>query len=179
MGLFNCFKKKSPIKDIVWMNHAAKMKGVSQYVHNNKNVVLIAWFEDTFNEFHSFIHERHGMTKVPLFMARNVTSFAVHDKRVVFVEHYPLCEKENTLIQNWKAEEIVVMSALDDPLFLQFGGEKISALMEKMGLKETEPVEHTLISKSIANAQRKLGRKLRVEHAARSMKEWFHKNISA
>ena len=178
MAFFNWFKKKIPIKDIVWINHAAKLEGVSAYVLNNKNIVLIAWFEDSFNEFHAFIHERHGMTTVPLYMARNVTSFITQDKKIVFVEHYPLREKEDALIQNWKAKEIVVMSALDDPLFTQFGGDNIRMLMQKMGLKENESVEHTLINRSIANAQRKLGKKLTVEHSARSMKEWFQKNIS-
>jgi len=46
--------------------------------------------------------------------------------------------------------------ALEDDLLRIFGGERISGIMDKLGMEEGEPIEHNLISKAIENAQRKV-----------------------
>ncbi|MFH1984167.1 MAG: preprotein translocase subunit SecA [Pseudomonadota bacterium] len=43
--------------------------------------------------------------------------------------------------------------ALDDDLMRIFGGERITGIMEKLGLKEGESIEHGLISRAIENSQ--------------------------
>jgi preprotein translocase subunit SecA len=46
--------------------------------------------------------------------------------------------------------------ALDDALMRLFGSERISGLMEKLGMTEGESIEHPLISRSIENAQKRV-----------------------
>jgi preprotein translocase subunit SecA len=46
--------------------------------------------------------------------------------------------------------------ALEDDLLRIFGGERISGIMEKLGMQEGEPIEHNLISRAIENAQGKV-----------------------
>ena len=46
--------------------------------------------------------------------------------------------------------------ALEDDLLRIFGGERITGIMEKLGMKEGEPIEHGLISRAIENAQSKV-----------------------
>jgi len=46
--------------------------------------------------------------------------------------------------------------ALEDDLLRIFGGERITGIMEKLGMKEGEPIEHNLISRAIENAQSKV-----------------------
>jgi preprotein translocase subunit SecA len=46
--------------------------------------------------------------------------------------------------------------ALEDELMRLFGSDKISGLMEKLGLEEDVPIEHGWISKAIENAQTKV-----------------------
>jgi len=46
--------------------------------------------------------------------------------------------------------------SLEDDLLRLFGSEKISFVMDKLGMKEGEPIEHSLISKAIENAQKKV-----------------------
>jgi preprotein translocase subunit SecA len=46
--------------------------------------------------------------------------------------------------------------ALEDDLLRIFGGEKITGIMEKLGMEEGEPIEHNLISRAIENAQSKV-----------------------
>ena len=46
--------------------------------------------------------------------------------------------------------------SMEDDLLRIFGGERISGLMNKLGINEGEPIEHKMISRSIENAQRKV-----------------------
>ncbi|MFH1154242.1 MAG: preprotein translocase subunit SecA [Pseudomonadota bacterium] len=46
--------------------------------------------------------------------------------------------------------------SLEDDLLRIFGGERISAIMSKLGIEEGEPIEHALISRAIENAQSKV-----------------------
>ena len=46
--------------------------------------------------------------------------------------------------------------ALEDDLLRIFGGERMSTIMEKLGMEEGEPIEHNLISRAIENAQTKV-----------------------
>jgi preprotein translocase subunit SecA len=46
--------------------------------------------------------------------------------------------------------------ALEDDLLRIFGGERITGIMEKLGMRDGEPIEHNLISRAIENAQTKV-----------------------
>lgn len=46
--------------------------------------------------------------------------------------------------------------ALEDDLLRIFGGERITGIMEKLGMEDGEPIEHNLISRAIENAQAKV-----------------------
>ena len=46
--------------------------------------------------------------------------------------------------------------ALEDDLLRIFGGEKITGIMERLGMEEGEPIEHNMISRAIENAQSKV-----------------------
>ncbi len=43
--------------------------------------------------------------------------------------------------------------ALEDDLLRIFGGERITGIMDRLGMQEGEPIEHNLISRAIENAQ--------------------------
>lgn len=46
--------------------------------------------------------------------------------------------------------------SLEDDLLRIFGSERISSIMDRLGMEEGQPIEHNLISKAIENAQRKV-----------------------
>ncbi|WP_408997979.1 preprotein translocase subunit SecA [Syntrophus buswellii] len=46
--------------------------------------------------------------------------------------------------------------SLEDDLLRIFGAEKISSIMDKIGIEENEPIEHKLISRAIENAQKRV-----------------------
>ena len=46
--------------------------------------------------------------------------------------------------------------SLEDDLMRLFASEAIGKVMDKLGMEEDEPIEHTLITKSIEHAQKKV-----------------------
>jgi preprotein translocase subunit SecA len=46
--------------------------------------------------------------------------------------------------------------SLEDDLLRIFGSGRIAGIMDKLGMEEDEPIEHSMISKAIENAQRKV-----------------------
>ncbi|MDI6726703.1 MAG: SEC-C metal-binding domain-containing protein, partial [Smithellaceae bacterium] len=46
--------------------------------------------------------------------------------------------------------------SLEDDLLRIFGGERISSIMDRIGIEEGQPIEHKLISRAIENAQRRV-----------------------
>ena len=46
--------------------------------------------------------------------------------------------------------------SLEDDLLRIFGSGRLSSIMDKLGMEEDEPIEHSMISKAIENAQRKV-----------------------
>jgi preprotein translocase subunit SecA len=58
-----------------------------------------------------------------------------------------------------------------------FGGEKLITMMQNMGMKKDEAIEHTLITQSIANAQEKIEAKVSIEQSTRSQAEWMERNL--
>ena len=46
--------------------------------------------------------------------------------------------------------------ALEDDLIRLFGGDRVQGIMEKLGMEEGECIEHTLLSRAIENAQKKV-----------------------
>ena len=46
--------------------------------------------------------------------------------------------------------------SLEDDLLRIFGSDRISGIMEKLGMENGQPIEHNMVSKAVANAQRKV-----------------------
>ncbi len=46
--------------------------------------------------------------------------------------------------------------SLEDDLLRIFGSERISSIMDRLGMEEDQPIEHSLVSKAIENAQRRV-----------------------
>ncbi|MBK8877624.1 MAG: hypothetical protein IPN74_03455 [Haliscomenobacter sp.] len=100
----------------------------------------------------------------------------VEGKTVLFLEHYPLLSREHRIFTGWKPAQVLFLTALDEPLFSRFGGERLVNLVQQLGLEETENLEHPMITKSISRAQRKLDEALKGgDILAESQAEWFEK----
>jgi hypothetical protein len=108
------------------------------------------------------------------FNTRNKVSF-------FFAEHYPLPAKENLVVQKLNTTfpqcSITFCSSLDDPCFEAFGSKNIIGMMEKMGMKEDEVIEHAMVSSAMKRAREKLAECITKEIPAHSETEWLRLNV--
>lgn len=181
---FNLFGKKEDslaghiFIDRAYVSTAAKMNACMELAKKEPDHLFISWFADTARKFKEFFIQ-HGIDESRVTEARYIHTPMLQNKVPVFVEHHPLHAKELELIKNWDAKNIVVFSALDEPLFKHFGSDKVIPMMKMLGMKESEAIEHSLVSKSIIKGQEKIAALVSLEQSANSQAEWMEKNIKS
>lgn len=180
MGLFNFSPKKSKpaVKDMVWLSKLAKQNGCVKLVQQYPNAVLIAWFPETQEEYDKFLNGQHKLG-VDIVLARSNQYFQAEGRTIVFLEHHPLRGKEGDFLEMRGLSQVYVLNSLDEPLFNQFGGERIVDLMRQLGMKEDEEIDHPMITKSIEQAQQKIEKMVPMEQSSNSQDEWFKRNLKA
>lgn len=171
--MFELFKREPETKiiDKIWMSAEAKYKACAAMAAANPGCVFICWFPETFNIL------KDSLSGNNLMLASQAASMPLQDKMVVFAEHHPLCRKEIALFKLLNLKEAPVLSSLDEPLFMWFGGEKTIGLMKKLGMDENEVIGSKLITKSIRNAQQKIEKQVVAEREAASQQEWLNLNL--
>jgi hypothetical protein len=180
--MFNLFRKKEnavasvKFRHITYASAAEKIKAIVTKATADPDAVFICWFPETTVQLKKVFEEQHIDT-ARILEARNVHSAMISHKHVAFAECYPLHTKERELVDGWPPREVVIYGALDEPFFQHFGGDKIVDLLQKLGIKEGEPLEHSMISRSIETAQEKVAKQMQAEQTARSQAEWVQKNL--
>ena len=157
MSLFNLFKKKEKgpvIEDKIWMNKTSKLKGCADMVRKKPSLILIAWLEQTKEEVQNYLSQEHGLSPT-IELAGMLIPSRMSGKEMCFLEHHPLFSKEQTLLNTLKCEKMLFLNSLEDAVFYHSKPERIMELMQRMGMKEDELIEHAMVSKSISRAQQK------------------------
>lgn len=164
-------------KDRAYMTTEAKMKACAALAKENEATIFIAWFNDTAKLFKNYF-TANGLNQNRVTEASQLHTSQLNTNTPVFVEHYPLHNKEENFVGSWKIKNIMVYSAMDEPLFKHFGSEKLIPLMKMMGMKENEVIEHSMVSKSIISGQKKIEEQVTIEQTASSQMEWMQLNLS-
>lgn len=178
MGLFDLFTKKPSgptIRDLNWINKQGKWNGCLKLVAEHPDAIVVSWFVQTAAELIHFAESKNSQPP-EIRNANYLLTSTLDNKTVIFLEHHPLFSKEEVLLKDAKTKQIFVLNSMDDSLFMHIGGQNIADLMIKMGQPEDEPLEHTMISKSIRKLQDKIQKAITVENPAQSVEEWFSKN---
>lgn len=205
MGLFSFLKSSKPAyTDRVWRTADKALLGIitdAMLAITRKQVpIVLCFFEDEFEQITKFLAEK-GVPAIPLKLYHAekqpgvvwyaaaisapefISALANQPVAILFYGHHPLPTKEDDLIQKlqtgFPSASIVFYSSLDEPAFKLFGGERLTSLLDSMGMKEDEAIEHKLVSTSMKRAREKVASKVRVELPATSEKEWFAKNVKS
>lgn len=178
--MFGLFRKKgSPgsvtVTDKVVINEEAKLAALLEAWNKSANTVIVCWFEESLDKIAAYMNEKSAVP-VPVLLVRDALTAQRGGREPIFAEHYPLRSKEEEAYQSMHLEKVVVYSSLREPLFRQFGGDRIIHVMQQLGMKETEVIEHSMISSSIKKAQEKIEQKTQLDQSARSQEEWIEKN---
>lgn len=203
MGLFSFLKSEQPVySDKIWRNQDMALRGMitdAMLAITRKEIpIVICFFEEelqTVIQFLStkgvpFLHVTERLTEPPCIVcvvsathAPDYVSRIKEQTVLLFYGHYPLPSKEEALLKklyaNSPAAPITFYSSLDEPSLKIFGGDKIGELLDKLGMKEDEAIEHDFIRRSMKRAREKVELKVRSEVAAPSEHEWFARNVKA
>lgn len=157
------------------MTQEAKWKALASRLKKDQGIIVIFWFEETMRLAQEAFSPETALAERFL-LARQVHPSQAQLKKIIFAEHYPLAQKEKELMERLHFQEAEIWSAMDDPLFREFGSDKIIQLMKQLGMKEDQVIEHNMISKAIHNAQEKIEAKVSLDQLAVSQDEWLQKN---
>ncbi len=192
--MFSFFKKEKHqrLEDQIYISRGvadlACIKEYNKLISENAEVVLICFFERSLTRLQAQI------TNAVILPAKTFTNdFAniatrssIQQKKdpvFIFAEHHPHLYVEETIINEietlcaGKNPSIRFYTSLDEPLMQQFGSQSIIDLMKKMGLKDDEAISHSMVTKSVANAQRKIAKKVTNQINAKSQEEWVTINL--
>lgn len=177
--MFDWFKKKEKVpqarhRDLIYLSNSEKWQALAALAQEAQPVVIMGWFAETVEKAKQALSSA-GSKIVPQ-QAHAYAESSLQDKTLILLEHYPLPEKEFPLLSSTAPRAITVISSLDDPLFMYFGGERLKSLVEKLGMAPGETLEHQMITASIKRAQEKLSAKITLDFSARSQEEWFRKS---
>jgi hypothetical protein len=177
--MFNLFKKKGDsvkVIDKIWMTQQGKWKGIVELWKTNPEIFILTWFDETWQRLNT-LFANETSSNISLYRVKEVHHSQIGNATIIFAEHHPLREREQEIFKQLQLREAIVHSALDEPLFLHFGGEKVMGLMKQLGMDENNMIEHKMISHAIENAQEKIEKKLVSEHMAASQREWMERNL--
>lgn len=171
--MFSLFKKKASIKitDKVYLSEQAKFSALEKIIQEHPDTIFIAWFEQTKNKFTAFLNQKGVDFNV--YLTREVASKNLPN--FVFIEHFPLFEKEMQFFESFESE-ISVYSALDEPFLAYFLNNNVTSLLQKMGADENECMDHKMITNAIQNIQKKLDKEVLIDSTATSQEDWMRKN---
>jgi hypothetical protein len=172
--LFNS-EAKPKIIDKIFIHSKNKWSYCNKLLLENEEIIFIGWFDDTIDEFENYFLQ--SSARPVILKARTASRSQVGNMRVIFIEHYPMKTKEDQLLDQLKLKLATFLISADEPLLKRFGGDKLIRIMENLGMKEDDPIDHKLISQSIANAQKKIESKVFLDHSTRSQAEWMDRNF--
>lgn len=200
MGLFSFLKSDKPAySDRVWRTSPMAMRGMitdaMQAITHKQVPVVLCYFEHELNQINAFLSEKgvpnnalanyNRQEQVVWFSlastASLLSSLPKESVTILFFGHYPLPTKENELLQTIQqavpSANIVFYSSLDEQAFKIFGGDRLTSLLDSMGMKEDEVIEHAMVTRSMLRAREKVQSGVRTEIPAQSEEEWYAKNV--
>ncbi|NOT76367.1 MAG: hypothetical protein HOP08_15670 [Cyclobacteriaceae bacterium] len=203
MGLFS-FGKPSPPKanNKVWKTREECLKGTVREcllsIRNSEIAIIAFPFEESRQAMETFLNKApvpfqsidtyagkdilsttDKIFLIDLFPLTNLSS----DRKINFfiLGRYPYLPEERKSLEHLRIKfpnaVISFCLSLDDTVFKVFGSERLKPLMESLGMKEDEFIEHAMINTSIANGLEKIEQKVVNELKSSSEKGWFERNL--
>lgn len=150
--------------------------------------VLLYHFENTRSETEQLLHaakvgfgtDRNNGERILLLDGREFLDHQVYGAPEIFViEIYPLAEidEQIAIVAGENDYEITFYASIDSPFFEYFGGDRVTSLLQQLGVKPDEVIEHKFINSAIAKAQDKIEKSLGQEKPVKSsLEDWMHSN---
>lgn len=187
-------KKKNELKTIeyVWKNEYAKYKGIVKMMDKTKPILFVYYFSETKNQIKeviekmqlSFSSDIYKHDKITITHAENLLNAKIDLTKTVicFIEHHPSFTIEDKVLKylqnDLQVTEVTFHISLTEPLLHHFGGDRIVTMLERIGFTDDEALQHSLITNSIINAQKKIDEKNPAAIETQTALHWFEVNLS-
>jgi hypothetical protein len=167
------------VKDLVFATDSEREKYLLE-ISKMHDTNIIAWFESDFNYLNRLFGSNWNHSNVKVYLHSSLAASEINpDIPMVLWGRHPLASVEDKALAALpKVQLLVGMTSLDDAFIQHFGGDNLKSLMGKMGHKEGEILEHSMISASIRNAQEDLDKKVENPISANSASDWFLLNAN-
>lgn len=112
-------------------------------------------------------------------------NFAVDENTVIdliVAERHPLLAEDNRVLSNFADDlpcrcRVSYHVSLEDPLMKLFAGESVVGLLRKMGMREDEAIESSMVQRRIQQAQKKVTASVSENRPAATSQEWLELNV--
>ena len=199
MGIFQAlFGSKKPTNcevrpDKIWLTTDAKFAGIANEVMKRAAtkpaaILLVAHFPDVLVRLNEIAANATTAVPVRAVLASNLAPGIADGLDLdqsttldfVAAERHPLMSVDAQL-ESFAALlpcrcRLSYHLSLDDPLLQAFSGAWVQNLLGQLGMTEDEPIESTMISRRIKDAQRKIESKAFGASNANSAGDWLEKN---
>lgn len=203
MGLFSFLKSDKPAySDRVYRTTDMAMRGMitdaMQAITRKQVPVVLCFFEAELNQVKGFLSKNEvpgnsleNFNQLDQTVWISLASTGINQLSrlpkekvaIFFFGHYPLPSKENQLVERIQlsvpSAKIIFYSSLDEPAFKIFGGERLTSLLDKLGMKEDEAIEHEMVTRSMLRARERVQSNVRNEIPVQSEEEWYAKNVKS
>lgn len=169
MSFFKLFKPKGSeptLVDKVFLNSSERDAAVQNMLKAKDATIFLVWTDVSLQYFKGQL--ANSVQKV-----NDIIPSRIEGKEIIFLEHHYSRKKEMDFIKSVKLDKVIFINSLDDHLFKLFNSERIKTVMEKMGHKENESLEHPSITKSIGKAQDKIFEQGLPEDCEAHLREWY------
>jgi hypothetical protein len=194
------------ISDKVWMTKEECFKGLAtkalKAITRKEIPIVISFFDDAAEEIKDYFKkqgvpyfdwkiesfgESDDQNVVYCAQAEEIEHLLKNNSRIaksplcfLLTGHHPMIATEDRLLNNVHtltgASSFLFFLSFNSPLMEVFGVDNMKSLMQTLGMKQDECVEHVMITKSIARAREKIGQSLKSEIRTRNEREWYQKN---
>lgn len=190
--MFDFLKRKKEIngRDFVWKNETIKYNSLINHINQPNKIILLYFFEDTKQKLETVLTDAAINYSTSASIASNIWlmkadtilhKFSLDNREIIFAEHHPSFAEEKTITTHLSEQlditEITFYISFEDELLKLFGATRILELMDKLGFKDDEMIEHQMVSKSIQNAQQKIDEQVKFPSCSRNRKDWFEMNL--
>jgi hypothetical protein len=199
VGWFDCFKKRNNVEVPVariWLTKQAKLRGIRSEIREafaNSNgpnaILLVSHFSSDAQELEALSRESGEEGKIVFVaMADDLAAQSPPIAEfggtqwvlIIVVEHHLLASHDESIFTFAQTlpfrSRIEFHASLDDPILQVFAGDWVKNILKKLGMKDDEAIESTMVAARIKGAQKKIARSAMGDLPAKSSAEWLDIN---
>ncbi|MBB3207016.1 hypothetical protein FHS27_002830 [Rhodopirellula rubra] len=181
--------------DLVWMTEAGKYAGIRAKVEEAGQgdaaaILIVSHFDNTFAQIDRLLANYNGPVPAKAVKANDLSQRTTTGSpfeetstiEVIFAERHPLLEEDEGAVKEFADQlpcrcRVTHCVSFEDAIMRSFVDSFVENVMSKMGMKEDEAIESSLVSRRIRAVQEQNSKNVVSRHKANSAQEWIDKNV--